>query len=82
MKQGVFVYIISQMLGTVVGNQGTPLKVDKTFLTSSPYLLNALYLVGGDFANEKQSYQDIMYYTDVMYQHFKPIGITTDATPL
>lgn len=82
MKQGVFVYIISQTLGTVVGNQGTPLKVDKTFLTSSPYLLDSLYLVGGDFTNEKQSYQDMMYYTDVMYQHFKPIGIATDATSL
>ena len=44
---GVFVEIISERLGTVSGSDGTTLKVDKTFLTSSPYLVDSLYVVGG-----------------------------------
>lgn len=46
-KNGVFITIISERLGTVTGNDGTRLKVDETFLTTSPYLVDALYVVGG-----------------------------------
>src|SRR5690606_6310923 len=45
-KNGVFITIISERLGTVTGNDGTRLKVDETFLTTSPYLVDALYVVG------------------------------------
>ena len=78
-QHGVFVVIVSESLGTVTGSDGTKLKVDKTFLTSSPYLLDSLYIVGGKSQNEAKFYQDIMYYTSVAYQHYKPIGVATGA---
>src|SRR5690625_4795686 len=78
-QHGVFVIIVSESLGTVTGTDGTKLKVDKTFLTSSPYLLDSLYIVGGSANNEAKFYQDITYYTSVAYQHYKPIGIATGA---
>src|SRR5690625_1532531 len=50
-QNGAFVVIVSETLGTVTGSDGTKLKVDKTFLTSSPYLLDSLYIVGGKAKN-------------------------------
>src|SRR5690625_2692702 len=76
-QHGVFVVIISESLGIVTGSDGTKLKVDKTFLTSSPYLLDPFYIVGGKSQNEAKFNQDIMYYTNVAYQHCKPIGVAT-----
>src|SRR5690625_1352236 len=78
-EHGVFVVIISESLGTVTGSDGTKLKVDKTFLTSSPYLLDSLYIVGGKSKNEAKFNQDIMYYTNIAYQHYKPIGVATSS---
>src|SRR5690625_649833 len=78
-QHGVFVVIISESLGTVTGSDGTKLKVDKTFLTSSPYLLDSLYIVGGNTKNEAKFYQGILYYTTVAYENYKPIGVATNA---
>src|SRR5699024_5031770 len=75
----VFVYIVSHALGTVTGADGTKLKVDKTFLTTSPYLLDSILIVGGNVKNEAKFYQDIEYYTKVAYKHYKPIGVATNA---
>lgn len=46
-KYGVFVVIISETLGIVKGKGSTTLRIDETFLTSSLYLLDSLYAVGG-----------------------------------
>src|SRR5699024_2912662 len=78
-KNGVFVYIVNEKLGTVRGAQGTKLEVDKTFFTSSPYLLDSLYVVGGDSDHEDKFIQDISYYINVAYTHYKPIGVASDA---
>jgi len=78
-QNGAFVVIVSETLGTVTGSDGTKLKVDKTFLTSSPYLLDSLYIVGGQRKNMKKFNQDITYYTNVAYKHYKPIGVATNA---
>lgn len=78
-KNGVFVYIVSETLGTVTGAEGTKLQVDKTFLTSSPYLLDAIYIVGGTFKNSKSAHQNISYYVHVTYKNYKPIGVATSA---
>lgn len=74
-QNGAFVYIVSERLGTVTGANGTKLKVDKTFLTTSPYLLDALYIVGGDSKNELKNAVDIGKFFTVAYEHFKPIGV-------
>src|SRR5699024_11301344 len=81
-NNGVFVYIVNEKLGTVRGAQGTKLEVDKTFFTSSPYLLDSLYVVGGDSDHEDKFIQDISYYINVAYTHYKPIGVASDAQNL
>lgn len=73
-QNGVFVSIISEKLGTVTGDDGTKLKVDKTFLTSSPYLVDSLYVVGGSARNQAKFNQDIMNFVQNAYTHYKPIG--------
>lgn len=78
-QNGVFVYIVSEKLGTIIGANGTKLEVDKTFLTSSPYLLDSLYIVGGRSSFEKKFVQDMAYYVDVAYTHYKPIGVASGA---
>ena len=65
--------------GVVTGANGTDIEVDKTFLTTSPYLLDSLYVVGGNSQNQTKINQDIMYFTNVAYTHYKPIGVATNA---
>lgn len=72
---GVFVVIVSEALGTVIGADGTKLKVDETFVTTSPYLLDSLYIVGGNSKNEAQFRTTIYKWFIVAYEHFKPIGV-------
>ncbi|MGY0691889.1 hypothetical protein ACW2QC_03740 [Virgibacillus sp. FSP13] len=74
---GVFIDIVSETLGTITGADGTTIEVDQTFLTTSPYLLDSLYVVGGSSKNEAKFLQDVMYYTKVAYKHYKPIGVAT-----
>lgn len=76
-QNGVFVDIVSERLGTVTGSDGTTLKVNKTFLTSSPYLVDSLYVVGGNANNQGKFNADITEFVHVAYQHYKPIGVAT-----
>ncbi|PID20882.1 catalase HPII [Sporosarcina sp. P3] len=74
---GVFVIIVSDTLGTVTGDNGTKLKVNETFLTTSPYLLDSLYIVGGKSKNQEQFNYELNEYINVAYKHYKPIGIAS-----
>lgn len=76
-EYGVFVVIVSERLGTVSGADGSKLKVDQTFLTSSPYLFDSLYVVGGSFNNQEKLNQDIMNFVHNAYTHYKPIGVAS-----
>ena len=78
-QYGVFVEIVSEKLGTVTGSDGTVMEVTNTFLTTSPYLLDALYVVGGESDNEMKFMQDIMEFVRVAYTHYKPIGIAASG---
>ncbi|MFD2209033.1 catalase [Virgibacillus halophilus] len=78
-KYGVFIEIISEQLGAVRGASGTELKVDKTFLTGSPYLVDALYIVGGNSKNQAKFQQDILSFVQVAYTHYKPIGVASSG---
>lgn len=80
-EQGIFVDIISETLAPVTGDNGTIIEIDKTFMTSSPYLLDALYVVGGSSKNEAKVKYDINNYIRVAYEHYKPIGVATTAEP-
>ncbi|ARF18045.1 catalase [Sporosarcina ureae] len=76
-EYGVFVVTVSETLGTVTGDNGTKIEIDETFLTSSPYLLDSLYVVGGSHKNQKRFDYDLNYYVDVAYTHYKPIGVAS-----
>lgn len=79
---GVFVVIVSETLGSVTGNDGTKLKVDQTFLTSSPYLLDSLYIVGGSHKNQAKFNYEISEFIQVAYKFYKPIGVATSGQSL
>lgn len=78
-KYGVFVVIVSDTLGKVTGNDGTQLQVNETFLTTSPYLLDALYIVGGSAKRQENFNYEINEFLTVAYKHYKPIGIASTA---
>lgn len=78
-KNGVFVVIISEMLGTVTGSEATKLNVDDTFITTSPYLLDALYVVGGTSKNKSTFNYYMNEFVRVAYEYCKPIGIPSSG---
>lgn len=80
-KHGVFVCIVSETLGTVTGANGKKLKVNDTFLTTSPYLLDSLYVVGGRSKNEEKFNSDMKHFIQVAYKHYKPIGVASAGKP-
>ncbi|WP_240377153.1 catalase [Bacillus piscicola] len=81
-QHGVFVVIVSERLGTVTGANGATLQVDQTFLTASPYLLDSLYVVGGNSKNQEKFTSDMTYFIEVTYRHYKPIGVASTGQPL
>ncbi|GAB4074315.1 catalase [Barrientosiimonas marina] len=76
-EYGVFVVIVSDTLGTVTGDDGTTLKVDKTFLTTNPYLLDSLYIIGGQSKVQDKFNDEVNEYVNVAYKHYKPIGVAS-----
>src|SRR5699024_5702301 len=78
-KYGVFVEIVSEKLGVVTGANGTDIEVDKTFLSTRPYLFNSLHCVGWNTEHHTKINPDMLYLTNVAYTHYKPIGVDTNA---
>lgn len=76
-EYGVFVVIVGETLGKVTADDGTQLKADATFLTTSPYLLDALYIVGGSSKYPEKFVYNIKDYLSSAYKHYKPIGVAT-----
>ncbi|RYG72139.1 catalase [Lentibacillus lipolyticus] len=74
---GVFIEMISDHLGTVTGDDGTKFKVGKTFLTSSPYLVDSLYVVGGRSMSQPKFNQSVTDYVQNAYTNYKPIGVAS-----
>ncbi|MUV38270.1 Catalase [Lentibacillus sp. JNUCC-1] len=76
-QYGVFVVIVSDTLGSVTGADGTRIEVDETFLTTSPYLLDSFYVVGGRCSRQGHFDSSIKEYVQVGYKHYKPIGVAS-----
>lgn len=76
-RNGVFVEIVSQKLGTASGDDGTQLEVDGTFKNKYSVEYDSLYIVGGRAENQMKFNQDIMEFFYDAYKHLKPIGIAT-----
>lgn len=76
-KYGVFIHVISEKLGHVVGDDGIGIKIDDTFLTKYPVLFDSFYVVGGKAENQARFKQDIMEFVNEAYKHYKPIGVAS-----
>lgn len=76
---GAFVDIISEKLGDVVGNDGSKLKVDDTFLTKYSVLYDSFYIVGGRADKQSKFDKDIKEWYHFAYEHYKPIGVATSG---
>ena len=76
-QYGVFVDIVSEKLGTVIGNDGTILNVNATFLTKDPALYDSIYVVGGSVDKQDRFDQNIREYYYKTYNYYKPIGVAT-----
>lgn len=77
----VFFDLISEKLGPLTGVNNIVLEANKTFLTTAPVLYDTLYVVGGQAANQAKFDQDIKYFIDLAYKHYKPIGVATTGQP-
>lgn len=80
-KNGVFIDIISEHLGSIAGSDGTEVNADKTFMTSSPHLVDSLYVVGGKSKNQEKFNSDVTEFVHVAYKHYKPIGVAFTGQP-
>ncbi|MBU8791614.1 catalase [Oceanobacillus caeni] len=78
-KYGVWVDIVSENLGTVIGDDGTKINVDKIFTSTYPVLFDSIYVVGGNTKNQEKFNQSVMHFINEQYKHYKPIGIATTA---
>lgn len=81
-KEGAFIEVISETLQDVTGTDGTVINVDKTFMTTSPYILDSLYVVGGTVQNETKFNYHVNHFIKVAFDHYKPIGFATTAKML
>ncbi|WP_438319164.1 catalase [Sporosarcina sp. FA9] len=77
MNAGVIVKIVSEKLGTIRSSDNYQVAVEETFLTTSPVLFDALYIVGGNSENEAKFESDITYFINESFKHYKPIGVAT-----
>ncbi|GAB4075208.1 catalase [Barrientosiimonas marina] len=77
-QNGVFMDVISDHLGTIVGSDGTAIEVNKTFTSTYPVLYDSLYVVGGRPRHSEASFRyDVMDFLHSAYKHYKPIGLAT-----
>lgn len=78
---GVNVNLISEKLGTVRSADNVKGNITETFLTTSPVLYDALYVVGGTADNQAKFNKDVEDFIEESFMHYKPIGIAASGTP-
>lgn len=77
LNHGVAVDIVGEHLGSLTGADGVKVMVNETFTTTSPVLLDSIYVVGGNAANQAKFEKDIEEFINETYRHFKPIGVAS-----
>lgn len=74
-QHGVFIVIISEKLGTVRGDHGMEIEVDKPFVSTYPVLYDSLYVVGGKALSQERFNENVENFIREAYSHYKPIGV-------
>lgn len=78
-QAGTFVEVVGESLQDVVGMDEGRLQVNKTFITTSPYLLDVIYVVGGNATNKEKFDYNVKHFIQVAFEHYKPIGVASSA---
>ena len=78
-KNKVYVELISETLQPVSCASGNQFPIDQTFLTFSSYLVDALYVVGGEVKNNEKFQYNVRNFIQVAYDYYKPIAIASTA---
>ena len=74
-KCGIFVDVISQRLGNLVGMRGATIAVNRAFVSTYSVLYDTLYVVGGKVKNQEKFDYDVVNFVNEAYKHYKPIGV-------
>ncbi len=82
-EAGAQAQIVSKFLGTIKSAEGQELMVDKTFLTGSPVMFDAVYIPGGAQSIETlKANDDAMQFIDEAFRHYKAIAATGEGVEL
>ncbi len=80
-EAGARTVVISNFLGTLKG-EGGEVQVDKSSLTPSPVLFDAVCVPGGRHVDALREQGDALHFVTEAFKHGKPIGATGEAVEL
>jgi catalase len=81
--EGAQVLIVSKMLGTIKGDDGTEVEVDKTFRNTPSVAFDAVFIPGGaPSVAALQGLGDAVHFVQEAFKHCKPIGALGDGAAL
>jgi catalase len=79
---GARTMVVSKFLGTLQGNGGE-VQVDKSYVTTSSVLFDAIYVPGGEQSVETlKTHGDALHFINEAFKHGKPIGATSRGIEL
>ncbi len=82
-KAGAETEVVSQYQGMLKGANGGEVKVDKSYVTASSVMYDALYIPGGRaHVDTLKTQRDAVTFLNEMYRHGKSIGATGDGSDL
>lgn len=76
----VFYDVVGEKQGLVTAADGTTIKSNMSFYTTSGVLYDSLYVVGGRASDQTMFDQNIMFFLNLACKHYKPIGFAATAT--
>ncbi len=83
LKEGATVELIAPKLGDIRADKNSKIPVDKSLMTVSSVLYDAVYIPGGaESIKALMNKPDTAEFISQAYKHCKPIALETDALPL
>ncbi|WLV24346.1 catalase [Aciduricibacillus chroicocephali] len=80
-KQGLEPAYVGEMLGPIKAADGTEVEVEKTFLTGASVLFDAVYVAGGEQADEAFN-KKVEEYVQEAFEHYKLVAALTDEAAI
>ncbi len=80
--QGAIVEVVSSALGPLLSDEGRPIDVDQTFLTTASVLYDAVVVPGGEGAEGLAHLAEAIHFVRECFGHAKPIGVTNEGAAL